>query len=40
MDKLERDLLDTLSKADPDTILDNKELIQQLDTTKKTAIEI
>ena len=40
MDKLERDLLETLSRADPETILDNKELIQQLDTTKQTANEI
>lgn len=40
LDKLESDLLQSLSEADPATILDNTELIQNLDKTKKTTIEI
>jgi len=40
LDKLESDLLQSLSEADPSTILDNTELIQNLDKTKKTTIEI
>ena len=38
--KLEEELLENLSNADPDTILDNKELIISLETTKATSIEI
>jgi hypothetical protein len=37
---LENDLLHTLSEADPNTILEKKELIEQLDDTKKKAEEI
>jgi hypothetical protein len=40
LDKLEQMLLNSLSEADPSTILENKELINNLDTTKKTANEI
>ena len=40
LDKLEESLLNTLSLADPATILENQELIENLDNTKKTAIEI
>lgn len=40
LDKLESDLLQSLSEADPSTILDNAELISNLDKTKKTTIEI
>lgn len=40
LDKLEESLLNTLSLADSSTILENKELIENLDNTKKTAIEI
>lgn len=40
LDKLEESLLVSLSEADPSTILDNRDLIQNLDNTKKTAIEI
>ena len=35
--KLESDLLKNLAAADPDTILQNKELIESLETTKKTS---
>ena len=38
--QLEENLLNALSEADPATILDNKALIESLDNTKKTAIEI
>lgn len=37
MDRLEEELLQTLSEADPATILDNKALIEKLDITKKTS---
>jgi len=37
MDRLEEELLQTLSEADPATILENKELIDKLDITKKTS---
>ena len=40
LDMLESELLKELSDADPTTILDNKELIEKLDNTKKTAISI
>ncbi len=40
LDKLEQTLLNSLSEADPSTILENKDLINNLDTTKKTANEI
>jgi hypothetical protein len=40
LDRLEEELLQTLAEADPSTILENKALIDKLDTTKKTAIEI
>jgi len=40
LDKLEESLLVSLSEADPNTILDNRELIQNLDNTKKTSTEI
>ena len=40
LDKLENDLLITLSEADPNTILEKKELIEQLDNTKTRAVEI
>ena len=40
LDKLEESLLNSLSLADAATILENKELIENLDNTKKTAIEI
>ena len=40
LEKLEESLLNTLSLADPKTILENQELIENLDSTKKTAIEI
>lgn len=38
--KLEADLLKNLSDADPATILQNKELIESLEITKKTSTEI
>jgi len=37
---LESSLLQSLSDADPATILQNFALIEQLETTKKTAKEI
>ena len=40
MAKLEDDLLKNLSDADPATILQNKELIESLEITKKTSTEI
>jgi len=40
LEQLEASLLEALSSADPSTILDNKELIENLDTTKKTTTEI
>jgi hypothetical protein len=33
---MEQSLLETLASADSSTILENKELIQKLDETKKT----
>ena len=38
--KLEADLLKNLSDADPATILQNKDLIEGLEITKKTSLEI
>jgi dynein heavy chain, axonemal len=40
LDELESSLLKELSDADPSTILDNKELIENLEKTKTTANEI
>ena len=40
LDKLEESLLQSLSEADPSTILENVELISNLDNTKATSIEI
>lgn len=40
LDKLEADLLQSLSEADPATILDNTELITNLDKTKRTTKDI
>lgn len=40
LDRLESNLLESLASADPTTILDNKELIDNLDKTKKTTVEI
>lgn len=40
LDGLETALLKSLSDADPATILQNFALIEQLETTKKTAQEI
>lgn len=40
MDRLEEELLQTLSEADPATILENKQLIDKLDITKKTSQNI
>ena len=40
LDKLESDLLTKLSDADPATILENIELIESLEVTKKTSMEI
>ncbi len=40
MDRLEEELLQTLSEADPSTILENKALIDKLDITKKTSQDI
>lgn len=38
--KLEDELLKNLSDADPATILQNKDLIESLEVTKKTSTEI
>jgi dynein heavy chain len=38
--KLEAELLENLSAADPATILDNKELVESLEVTKQTSTEI
>ncbi|EAY15860.1 Dynein heavy chain family protein [Trichomonas vaginalis G3] len=38
--KLEEGLLEILGKANPDTILQNKELIQSLDDKKKRAVDV
>lgn len=38
--KLEEGLLDILAKADPNTILSNKELIKSLDEKKKRAVDV
>lgn len=40
LNKLEEDLLASLNEANPDTILDNKVLIANLENTKRTAVEI
>ena len=40
LDELESSLLKELSEADPSTILENKELIDNLEKTKATAISI
>ena len=40
LDELESSLLKQLSEADPETILDNKELIDNLEKTKATSISI
>jgi dynein heavy chain, axonemal len=40
LDELESSLLKQLSEADPATILDNKELIDNLEKTKATSISI
>jgi dynein heavy chain len=40
LDRLESNLLESLAAADPATILDNRELIENLDKTKKTTTEI
>jgi dynein heavy chain len=40
LDRLESSLLESLASADPSTILDNQELIDNLDKTKKTTTEI
>jgi len=40
LQELEKDLLQKLSEADPDTILDNKDLVESLEKTKKTATDI
>ena len=40
LSNLEVDLLDSLSKANPETILENTQLINNLDQMKKTATEI
>ena len=40
LDELESSLLKELSEANPATILDNKELIDNLEKTKLTANEI
>jgi dynein heavy chain len=40
LDELESSLLKQLSEADPSTILENKELIENLEKTKATAISI
>lgn len=36
LDQLESSLLESLASADPSTILENQELIENLDNTKKT----
>lgn len=38
--RLEAELLQNLSAADPATILDNRELVESLEVTKKTSTEI
>jgi dynein heavy chain len=38
--ELETNLLNNLTDANPDTILENIELIDSLEVTKKTSIEI
>ena len=38
--ELEANLLTKLTDADPDTILENIELIESLESTKKTSVEI
>jgi dynein heavy chain len=40
LSNLESELLQSLSDADPATILQNFALIEQLETTKKTSTEI
>eukprot|EP00828_Plagiopyla_frontata_P040725 TRINITY_DN55_c0_g1_i5.p1 TRINITY_DN55_c0_g1~~TRINITY_DN55_c0_g1_i5.p1 ORF type:complete len:913 (-),score=135.15 TRINITY_DN55_c0_g1_i5:161-2899(-) len=40
LDELEQNLLNTLSSANPETILENKDLINNLDVTKQTATDI
>ena len=40
LNRLEEELLATLAEADPATILENKALIEKLDITKLTSIEI
>lgn len=40
LQELEKDLLQKLSEADPNTILENKGLVESLETTKKTATDI
>ena len=40
LDELEQNLLNTLSSANPETILENKDLINNLDVTKQTANDI
>jgi dynein heavy chain, axonemal len=40
LELLENNLLEALASADPSTILDNKALIENLDTTKRTTVEI
>jgi len=40
LEQLEQMLLESLASADPATILDNRELIENLDNTKKTTLEI
>ena len=40
LDQLESELLKKLSEAEHSTILENRELIEKLDITKKTAISI
>jgi len=40
LDGLESKLLDNLAAADPNTILENKELIETLKVTKATVVDI
>jgi len=40
LDELEENLLEDLQRADPNTILEDKALIDNLENTKKTSIEI
>lgn len=40
LDQLEQQLLITLRNADPNTILDKRDIIEQLDNTKTRAVEI